>query len=153
MMICIAGDCEEQWAQGSGTETVAFLCDGHHRSVNVKAVYEKLKEHNPKSAKWMGSLSYHDNQKSPAIQAGDLLASACKQFIIEGIDNPQESRESIVSRWKPILGGNVGIRCMDKKSLNWVVDANVPRRGGKLSIYSTMQSRLFNDLIVSETTC
>ncbi len=85
MMICIASDFREQLPQRINTEMVAYLCDEDQRSVNVKAVYDKLKENNPSCAPWMGSLSYMDNEKSPALQAADLLAGRSKDFLIESI--------------------------------------------------------------------
>jgi hypothetical protein len=150
MMICIAGDFQEQLPHRVNVETVAYLCDEHDRSVNVKAVYDKLKENNPTCAPWMGSLSYMDNERSPALQAADLLSGRSKEFLIESIENlRKEPQEAIVARWNPILGRNVGIRCMDRRSLKLTIDANVPKNG-KLSIYSTQQPSLFKDLIIGE---
>jgi hypothetical protein len=147
MLIRIAGTCDDEMPGRVNSETVAFLCDEHDRSVNVKSVYDNLRLHNPRCAPWMGSLNYMDNEKSPALQAADLLASMSKDFLIESIEKVQrESRESIAAKWKPIIGRNVGIGCMDKKSLNLTVDANIPK-GGKSSIYSTQNLILFNDMI------
>jgi len=148
MFICIAGDCEDQMKGRANVETVAFLCDEHQRSINVKDIYDKLKENNPNCAPWMGSLSYMDNEKSPALQAGDLLASRSKEFLIECIDKSDDPTR--IARWKPILGKNVGIRCMDKRSLQMTVDANLPKKKGKLSIYSTQQLGIFRDLISTD---
>jgi hypothetical protein len=148
MLIRIAGTCEDEMPNRVGTETVAFLCDEHDRSAIIKRVYDKLKEKNPRCAPWMGSLSYMDNKKSPALQTGDLLASMCKQFLLDTIDNPRhENHEDIIARWKPIVGRNVGIACMDKTSLKLMVDANIPK-DGKFSIYSTQNLSLFKDLVV-----
>jgi len=150
MLIRIAGSCQDHIPHRVNIETLAFLCDEHDRSVNVKAVYDKLKENNPTCAPWMGSLSYMDNEKSTALQAADLLASSCKDFLIETIDNPHhESQEAIVARWKSMIGRHVGIGCMDKKSLSLLVDANTQKKG-KFSIYSTQQRSLFKDLIKPE---
>jgi hypothetical protein len=144
MMIVIAGECEDQMAGKAATETVAFLCDTHERSTNIKAVYDKLLNNNPACAPWMGSLTYMDNKKSPAIQAADLLAGRCKDFLVECLND--SSDDARIERWKPVLGRNVGILCMDKRSLQLVVEANVLRKG-KPSIYSTQQPSLFKDLI------
>jgi hypothetical protein len=146
MFIRVAGSCDDEMPSRVNTETIAFLCDEHDRSVNVKAVYDRLKDNNPTCAPWMGSLSYMDNEHSPALQAGDLLASRSKDFLVETIDNPRhETKEQIVARWKPILGRNVGVGCMDKSSLSLLVDANVLKKG-KFSIYSTQQLTLFKGL-------
>src|SRR5580704_16866875 len=146
MFIRVAGTCNDEMPSSVNIETVAFLCDEHDRSVNVKAVYDRLKDNNPTCSPWMGSLSYKDNEHSPALQAGDLLASRSKDFLVETIDNPRhETKEQIVARWKPILGRNVGVGCMDKSSLSLVVDANVLKKG-KFSIYSTQQLTLFKGL-------
>jgi hypothetical protein len=147
MMIVIAGECNDQMPGKAGSEVVAYLCDEHDRSVNVKAVYDKLKENNPVCAEWMGSLSYMDNELSPALQGADLLAGRCKEFLLEYIAKPKN--ESLVDKYKLILGRNVGIKCMDKRSLNLMVDANVLRKG-KPSIYSTQQLRMFRDLIAED---
>lgn len=144
--IRVAATCDEEMPSRVNTETVAFLCDSHNLSANVKAVYDNLRDHNPRCAPWMGSLTYMDNKKSPALQAADLLASQSKDFLIEYIENPRkETLEQIVARWKPIFGRNVGIGCMNKTSLKAVVDANVPRNG-RFSIYSTKQLALLKDL-------
>ena len=146
MFIRVAGSCDDEMPSRVNTETVASLCDEHDRSVNVKAGYDRLKDNNPTCAPWMGSLSYMDNEHSPALQAGDLLASRSKDFLVETIDNPRhETQEQIVARWKPILGRNVGVGCMDKSSLSLLVDANVLKKG-KFSIYSTQQLTLFKGL-------
>jgi hypothetical protein len=144
MMIVVAGECEDQMPGRAGSEVVAYLCDEHDRSVNVKAVYDNLKENNPVCAEWMGSLSYMDNERSPALQAGDLLAGRCKEFLLEYTRNPDD--KSLVGKYKLILGRNVGIKCIDKASLKLMVDANVLKTG-KPSIYSTRQLGLFKDLI------
>ena len=142
MMIVIAGKCEDDIPHRKGTETVAFLCDSHTRSTNVQAVYNKLIDNNPECGPWMGSLTYMDNKKSPAIQAGDLLASRCKELLIQCLDDEDASTE----HFKPILGRNVGVLCMDKSSLNKLVDANVLKKG-KPSIYSTRYLPLFREII------
>ncbi len=147
MMIVVVGECEDQMPGRAGIETVAFLCDEHSRSTNVEGVYDKLQDRNPVCARWMGSLTYMDNEKSPALQAADLLAGGCKEFLIEYVKNPKD--EALQDTYKPILGRNVGIRCMDKKSLALLVDANV-LRDGKPSIYSTQQLGMFKDLIVGK---
>lgn len=152
MLINIAAACQDDMPHLVNMETVAFLCDEHDRAVNVKNVYDKLKASNPRCEPWMGSLAFMDNEKSPAIQAADLLASGCRQFLVETIDHPgQEAHARLLEQWKPILGRNVGIKCMDKRSLSLCVDANVPRKGtGKLSIYSTQQPSLFGNLLTSD---
>jgi hypothetical protein len=142
-MIVIAGECDDQMPSKVDKETVAFLCDEHNRSVNVRAVYDRLRDNNPKCSRWMGSLTHMDNEKSPAIQAGDLLAGRCKQLILECLDSDDEKD---AGRYKPILGRNVGVLCMDKRSLLLAVDANVLKKG-KPSIYSTQQLGMFKELI------
>ena len=145
MMVHIAGTCKDEMKT---METVAFLCDEHNRAVNVKDVYDKVKEQNPRCGPWMGSLTYMDNKRSPAIQAGDLLASRSKEFLREYIRTPDdlELRAELVKKWKPTLGGNVGVKCLDMKSIMLMVNANLPK-GGRLSIYSTQLGTLFRDLI------
>jgi hypothetical protein len=145
MMIVIAGECDDQMPNRKGLETVAFLCDNHDRSVNVKAVYDKLREKNPNCGPWMGSLTYMDNKLSPALQAGDLLAGRCKELLIECLDETDDG--SRIGRYKSILGRNVGVLCMNKKSLQLLVDANVLRKG-KPSIYSTEQLLMFKNMIL-----
>jgi hypothetical protein len=147
MMIVVAGECEDQMPGKAGNEVLAYLCDEHDRSANVKAIYDNLKENNPVCAKWMGSLSYMDNERSPALQAGDFLAGRCKEFLLEYIRNPDD--KSLLGRYKPILGRNVGIKCIDKGSLKLMVDANVLKKW-KPSIDSTQQLGLFKDLITED---
>lgn len=81
--IRVVGTCQEEMPSRVNSEIVAFLCDESNRSSNVKAVYDKLKEHNPRCGPWLGSLTYMDNEKSPALQAADLLAWNCREFITE----------------------------------------------------------------------
>jgi hypothetical protein len=142
-MIVVVGTCDDQMPERKGKETIAFLCDKHYRSAMIRAVYDRMLDNNPDSAAWMGSLTYCDNKTSPAIQAADLLAGRCKEFLIECLDTSEV--ESFTARYKAILGRNVGIVGMDKKSLELVVDANL-MRDGKPSIYSTRQLGLFKDL-------
>ncbi|HEX4426306.1 MAG TPA: DUF3800 domain-containing protein [Terriglobales bacterium] len=142
-MMVVVGTCEDQMPERSGIETIAFLCDEHDRSGNIKAVYDRLKDNNPESAPWMGTLTYRDNKKSPAIQAADLLAGHCKEFLIKSLED--SCGESLTDKYKSLFGRNVGIVGMDKRSLELVVNAN-SMIDAKPSIYSTRQMGLFKDL-------
>lgn len=142
-MILIAGKCLDELRN---LETVAFLCDADDRAVNVKGAYDQLKSSNPHCETWMGSLSHMDNEKSPALQAADLLAGRSKDYLVECLGKTKEEIASIRERYREhIIGRNVGIWQMDRRSLNLVVDANVMKRG-KPSIYSTVHGTLFDDI-------
>ena len=130
MMIIIAGDLEDEYKEGvfPARETVAYLCDEHDKSVNVKAVFEELKEKNPACAQWMGSLSYMDNEESPALQAGDLLAGLCKDELIAMVRKGSVRRVASET-FRARLGSAVRFRCFDQETLQQLVDANVLKRG------------------------
>jgi hypothetical protein len=148
MMIIIAGSCEDHMPGLAATETVAYLCDEHDRSANVAGIYDTLKQSNPTCAKWMGSLGYMDNKKSPALQAADLLAGICKQALITYIQKPsevEEIRDDVVRQ----VGAKVGISYLDKRVLRAIVDANL-LKDGKPSIYSTRQLGIFEDMFRSK---
>lgn len=139
MMIIIAGELEDEYLKGlwRPRETVAYLCDDHDKSANVQRIYDDLKKNNPNCAQWMGSLSYMDNKKSPALQAADLLAAQCKDVLLEEFAKPSVDRR-LRDTFKQRVGGNVGVKCYDKKALGQLVDANL-LKDGKPSIYSTRQ--------------
>lgn len=138
-MIIIAGELEDEYLEGvwPARETVAYLCDGHNKSADVQRIYDDLKNNNPNCARWMGSLSYMDNKKSPALQAADLLAAQCKDVLLEEFAKPRDDRR-LRDTFKQRVGGNVGVKYYDKKTLGQLIDANLLRKG-KPSIYSTQQ--------------
>jgi len=138
-MICIAGNLEDEMPS---REVVAYLCDEHDKAVNVRNVYEELRKQNPVCGEWMGSLSHMDNEKSPALQAADLLAARCKDFLVKMIAGPdvQELRDTFKSK----VGRDVSIRYLDKTSLRLLVDANL-LKDGRPSIYSTQQLTFFKN--------
>jgi hypothetical protein len=140
-MILIAGKCADMLPS---TETIAFLCDNHNLATNVKDAYDKLKSSNPHCGSCMGSLTHMDNETSPALQAADLLAGRIKDYLIECQENPQ-SAVQIKEKYRGIIGKNVNLWKMDKRSLNMVVDANV-LKNGKPSIYSTSQLHMLDEL-------
>lgn len=64
---------------------------------------------------------------------------------MERIDNARKEKfEDIAARWKPIIGRNVGVGCMNKSSLRSVVDANVLGMESSVSTHAT--TVLFSDL-------
>lgn len=142
-MIIVAGELEDEFLKGlfPVRETVAFLCDDHDKSVNVKALYGDLLKHNPNCAQWMGSLSYMDNKKSPALQAADLLAAQSKDVLFEQFTRPVNDRK-LRDTFKQRVGGNVAVKYYDKTTLGQLVDANILRKNGKPSVYSTDQLTL-----------
>ena len=150
MMIVIVGELEDEYRAGlfPVRETVAFLCDEHNKAVNIKNLYAELKKNNPSCAPWMGSLSYMDNEDSPALQAADMLAGQCKDVLVEETTKPPGKRP-LGDVFKQRVGGHVSFRVFDMASLKKLVDANVPRKG-KLSIYSTQQLTMFKDAILGK---
>lgn len=138
VMIFIASQLEEEMPS---REVVAFLCDGHDKSTNVQSIYDKLISHNPICGRWMGSLTYADNESSPALQAADLLAGECKDFLVEYTNS---DRSKLRDAFKSRVGGNVSIKYLDKDSLKLMVNANV-LKDGRPGIYSTLQLGLFGD--------
>ena len=150
MMVLITGDLEEEHLAGrlSTREGVAFLCDEHDKGIKVKNAYDDLKRFNPSCAPWMGSLSYMDNEQSPALQAADLLAARCKDGLIEEATkglNKQQLGEMLRNR----LGDSVFFRIFDTQSLKMLVDANL-LRNRKPSIGSTQQLSMVQRLIREE---
>jgi hypothetical protein len=148
IMVNAAVECEDEYLAGlfPVRETLAFLCDSHDKSVNVNNVYDKLKFHNPSSALWMGSLSYMNNEDSPALQAADLLASHCKDALVEEVKHPPGKRplgKAFRERMKGLLAS---FRVWDMNTLKMLIDANLPPQG-KFSIYSTEQMTLAKDFI------
>lgn len=123
----IVGTCEDQMPERSGIETIAFLCDEHDRAGNIKAVDEQLKDNNPESAPGMGTLTCLGNKESPAIQAVDLLAGNCKEFVTKSLECSRD--ENFTDEYKSLFGRNVGIFGMDKRSFEFVVDANAMKDG------------------------
>ena len=139
-MIDVAAALEDEYQRGvcPTRETVAFLCDEHNKSANIKAVYVELKRQNPNCGQWMGSLTYMDNKQSPALQAADLLASQCKDVLVEEFAKPKDER-TLRDTFKQRVGGNVGVRYYTKQNLKQLIDANLLLKSGKPSIYSTQQ--------------
>ncbi|HEY1525053.1 MAG TPA: hypothetical protein VGH51_02345 [Candidatus Angelobacter sp.] len=150
MMIVIVGELEDEYRAGlfPARETVAFLCDAHDKSVNIKNLYDELKRHNPGCAPWMGSLSYMDNEQSPALQAADMLASQCKDVLVEETTKPPGKRP-LGDTFKQRVGGHVSLRVFDMATLKMLVDANLPRKG-KPGIYSTQQLTMFKDTVLAK---
>jgi len=148
MMIVIAGELEDEFLKGEWPvrETVAYLCDEHDKSANIKAVYDELKRQNPICAQWMGSLSYMDNKESPALQAADLLASRCKDALVQEFAKGQD-HQSVVEEFRNQVGKHVLVRHFDKKSLHNLVEGNL-LKDGKPSIYSTQQLVLAKDFLL-----
>ena len=140
-MIIVAGALEDEFKEGLFPirETVAYLCDSHQKSADIEALYDELKRQNPVCAQWMGSLTYMDNKLSPALQAADLLAAETKHILATTFST--ETDESFRKKAKARLGGNVGVRYFDKKTLGMLVDGNL-LKDGKPSIYSTQQLSL-----------
>lgn len=149
LMVIIAGDLEDEYKAGTFPvrETVAYLCDEHDKSVNVKAVYDELKKQNPICGQWMGSLSYMNNKESPALQAGDLLAGLCKDEMLAMI-RKGDVRRLASPEFRERMGPAVRFKCFDQPTLQQLVDANMLRRG-KPSIFSTQQLILAKDFILS----
>lgn len=151
LMIIIAGDLEEEYEEGlfPARETCAYLCDGHDKYAKVKGVYEELKRHNPTCAQWMGSITDMDNEDSPALQAGDLLAGLCKEELKKMIKRG-DVRKLASAEFRELVGPHVRFRCFDRETLQQLVDANVLKRG-KPSIHSTQQLLLAKDFIIGTT--
>lgn len=148
MMIIIAGDFEEEYEEGLflSRETIAYLCDQHDKYANVQSVYSDLKRQNPVCAQWMGSITDMDNEDSPALQAGDLLAAICKEELKVMI-RAGSVRRIVSEGFRQKVGPNVRFRCFDRKTLQQLVDANMLRRE-KSSIHSTQQLILAKDFIM-----
>ncbi len=105
-------------------ETIAFLCDDHNLSSNVKLIYDTFRTRsNPVCGQWMGSLSFKSDRESPALQAADLFSSICKDVFLEGLkgskdrpllDQLREWKHISVSFWnedimRKIVAANMGI--------------------------------------------
>lgn len=127
-MICIAGNLEDEMPS---REVVAYLCDEHDKAVNVRNVYEELKRQNPACGRWMRSLSYMNNKKSPALQAADLLAARCKDYLVKMVTNRDIGE--LRDKFKSEVGRDVSIKYLDKASLQLLVDANLLKGAGPAS--------------------
>ena len=117
MMVLITGDLEDEHLAGrlSTREGVAFLCDEHDKGIKIKNAYNDLMRFNPSCAPWMGSLSYMDNEQSPALQAADLLAARCKDGLVEEATKSLSTqqlgemlRNRFLSRFRYTKSQNVG---------------------------------------------
>lgn len=57
------------------SNVLGFVCDEHETyAYHAKATYDELKSKNPIVSSNMGSLTYMDDKKSPAVQMADLMA-------------------------------------------------------------------------------
>lgn len=147
-MIIVAGKLEDEFKEGLFPirETVAYLCDSHQKSADIKGLYDELKRQNPVCAQWMGSLTYMDNRLSPALQTADLLAAETKHVLATTF--ARETDASFRKKAQARLGGNVGVKYFDKKTLGMLVDANL-LTNGKPSVYSTQQLKLETDAVLT----
>jgi hypothetical protein len=141
IIIQIAGDLRDEMPS---TETVAFLVDDHNSAPTLVGLYPELKRHNPLCAVWMGSIMAMDDKRSPALQAADLLASQCKDVLVEMTTTPDDRK--LRDTFKERVGRQVRVCYMNKEFLERTVDANV-LRDGKPSIGSTQQLKIFRDLL------
>ena len=92
----------------------------------------------------LGELSFKAKTGIGGLQAADLLASQCKDVLVEQVTKLDERK--LRDTFKARVGGNVSVRYMDQKLLKDLIRANV-LKGGKPSIYSTQQLSLKELLI------
>ena len=127
---------------------MAFLCDEHDKSAEVKAIYDELKKMNPICGSCMGSLNYMEDEESPALQAADLLAGICKDDFLERITKPHVTRAR--NEIKQRFGGRIEVSYWNKRFMELMVNANLLREG-KPRIGSTQQLTLYADLLTKGT--
>ncbi|HEY6248727.1 MAG TPA: DUF3800 domain-containing protein [Candidatus Angelobacter sp.] len=74
-------------------ECLAFVVDEHEKySAHSKQTYDDLKQKNPEVSAQMGSLTYLDDRRSPAVQMADLMAYEAMQKSLRWLDGIQEDR-------------------------------------------------------------
>lgn len=144
IMVLVAAKVKEELP----SDWVAFLCDEHDKSADVKAIYDELKKMNPICGSCMGSLNYMEDEESPALQAADLLAGICKDDFLERITKPHvtRARDEIKQRF----GGRIEVSYWNKRFMEVMVNANLLREG-KPRIGSTQQLTLYADLLTKGT--
>lgn len=144
IMVLVAAKVKEELP----SDWIAFLCDEHDKSADVKEIYDELQRMNPICGSCMGSLNYMEDEESPALQAADLLAGVCKDDFLERITKPKETRarDDIKRRF----GGRLEVTYWNKAFMELLVNANL-LRDGKPSIGSTQQLALYADLLTKGT--
>jgi hypothetical protein len=140
IMVLVAAKLQEE----KPSDWVAFLCDKHDKSADVKALYSEFKKMNPICGTCMGSLNYMEDEESPALQAADLLAGICKDDFLERITKPDATRAR--DDLKQRFGGRIEMSYWNKTFMELLVNANLLRQG-KPSIGSTQQLTLYADLL------
>jgi len=123
---------------------IAFLCDEHSKAPNLLASYPALKESNPLTARYMGSLTFGKDEDWAALQAADLIAGLCKDFSVERFQG-NDSLEGKAQVLRAQMGDAMGISYLDESLLRKIVEAN-HLHNGRPSIRSARQQKLFSDL-------
>ena len=74
-------------------EILGFVCDEHENyASHAKATYDQLRVKNPRVANNLGSLTYMDDKKSPAIPMADLMAYEAMHKSVRWIERIAEDR-------------------------------------------------------------
>jgi hypothetical protein len=131
-------------------QTVAFLCDHHDKYKQLYEGYNELKKKNPDCAKYMGSLTEMLDQKSPALQTADLLASVCQRAYVR-LKKGDIDQQGFVEEVKAKAGKNVGVGLIDRHIIRLATEANL-LKDGKPSPWSTAQRQMFNEAWVYNPT-
>jgi hypothetical protein len=123
--------------------TVAFLLDSHCKGNKIVSQIGELKRLNPECAPHIGTIGFGDDTKTAQLQAADLIAGVCKEYALNKLGHmkgdPQAKKKEIFAT----LGGSIGVAVLDDDYLRKVAQANT-LSGGRPSIYSTLQSQLFD---------
>jgi uncharacterized protein DUF3800 len=134
-----------QVSQSDYPQVVAFLCDEHSKAKQLASSYSSLKESNPIAATCMGSLTFGKDSEWVAIQVADMVAGICKDYFVDLFQGKIADQEIANEKLKEDIGKHIGIYFIDKLALKRIVAGNL-LHGGKPSIRSAKQAKLFDDL-------
>ncbi len=144
LMIYIAGELSKK-IKSPGP--IAFLCDSDNNSNLIKKTYDRLREDNPGCNPFMGSITFKDDKKVPAIQAADLIAGFSRKYAVGKLKG--EDSAALSKEFRKQVGRYIEIGILDKKFFKLVAEANL-LANGKPSIRSTKQLGLFHDILKGE---
>jgi hypothetical protein len=78
-------------------EILGFVCDEHEKyASHAKTTYDELRIKNPQVAEYMGSLTYVDDKKSPAVQMADLMSYEAMHKSLRWLDKNPLDRKAFI---------------------------------------------------------
>lgn len=100
-------DCAKEFRKHYGDiHQLDFVCDQGPSSHIILQAYESFKRHNPDFSELIGSLTFADDQVTPALQAADMMADLARKIALEHLqkgvavhDGPLNSSIYFVRHW------------------------------------------------------